>query len=249
MSSYLSSAVSGAGTGAAVGTAAAPVLGTAIGAGVGLLGGILSAYESAQSDAAKKKIIEEAAAQNNISYAQMKQELENYYSTAGIGTSDDVAAYKSALSSYDPSDYVYDFGDFDYDKTASDFYDPNKEAIVKNATDAVSQSAAGAGVGRGTGAAKAIATAAADKNEELYKDALSAYNADRSQAYGEYSGYITAIQNKLNALSAGTQYNISNLGSLATDYETAQQNKISDLLALQRSQTNASTNLALAGLY
>lgn len=246
--SYLSSTVSGAGTGAALGSAGGGV-GALIGTGVGALGGVLSAYEQAQSDAEKKKILENAAAQNNISYAQMKQELDNYYTTAGIGTSDDVTAYKSALASYDPSDYAYNFSDFDYDKSVDDFYDPNKDAIVKNATDAVSQSAAGSGVGRGTGAANAIAAKAADENEELYKDALSAYNTDRSEAYSEYSGYITAMQNKLNALNTSTQYNISNLGSLASDYETTQQNKISDTLALQQSQANSNSNLALAGLY
>lgn len=246
--SYLSSTVSGAGTGAAAGSAAGPY-GALIGGAVGALGGVLSAYEQAQSDAAKKKVLEDAAAQNNISYAQMKSEIDKYYSTAGIGTSDDVTAYKNALQSYNPDDYVYNFGDFSYGKDVSDFYDPNKDAIIKNATDAVSQSAAGSGVGRGTGAANAIATAAADKNEELYKDALSAYNSDRSEAYSEYSGYITAMQNKLNALNTGAQYNISNLGSLASDYETTQQNKISDTLALQQAQAASNSNLALAGLY
>lgn len=38
--------------------------------------------------------------------------------------------------------------------------------------------ASGYGIGRGTGAASTIATDVADKNEELYNDALTQYNTD-----------------------------------------------------------------------
>lgn len=104
------------------------------------------------------------------------------------------------------------------------------------------------GIGRSTGAANQIATDVANKDTELYKTALEEYNTNRQQAYTEWSGSITAAQNRLTALSNATNTKISNLGTLATNYTTSKQNEASDLTALEEEQANETANLALAAV-
>ena len=169
--------------------------------------------------------------------ASISSAIKDYYANNSIAantSSSDVGAYYKALREYNPSDYVYDFGEFDYGKTVDDFYNPNKDKIIDATAKTTQQMASGAGIGRGTGAATAIATDVAEKNEELYKDALSQFNTDRAQNYTEYSDYIDKNQKKLDALSNATNTQLTNLGTVSSAVTANEQNEFEDTLGAQQ---------------
>lgn len=245
MANYASSALAGAGTGAAAGSVAGP-WGALIGAGVGTLAGLFSAYEQEQDTARKKKILDEIKQKFNMDQQEIENLMAQYYDNPEnfLGTKQDVDEYKAALAAYSPEDFVYDFKDFDYDKSVDDFVNPYYDKIINDTSRKVAHSAAGAGVGRGTGAANAIADAVAQKDDELYKTALQQYNTNRQQSYNEWAGNIQAMQNKLNQLRAATDTKMNNLGGLAQDYTNTQKQRISDELAA--AQNKAAGNMQLA---
>ena len=196
-------------------------------------------------------------------YDQSIKDINDYYDTRkGLGTADDVTSYRTSITGYNPSDYVYDFekelGTFDdnYTKTKEDFLNPYYNQIIGDAALKAQGSAAGAGMGRSTFAAQNIARAVAQKEDELYKTALNEYNTDRSQAYKEYSEAITRNQEKLNALRAGTQYKMGLEGDLAKDYINVQDQRQADImkanqdkLAAQREYDMAIVRYVLRRLY
>lgn len=245
MANYASSALAGAGTGAAAGSVAGP-WGALIGAGVGTLAGLFSAYEQEQDTARKKEILDEIKMKFNMDQKEIENLMAQYYDNPEnfLGTEQDVKDYRAALAEYSPEDFVYDFKDFDYDKSVDDFVNPYYDKIIDATSKKVAHSAAGAGVGRGTGAANAIAEAVAQKDDELYKTALQQYNTNRQQSYNEWAGNIQAMQNKLNQLRAATDTKMNNLGGLAQDYTNTQKQRISDELAA--AQNKAAGNMQLA---
>ena len=244
MASYAGSAIQGAGTGAAMGSVAGP-WGAAIGGGLGLMAGIFSAYDAEQDAAKKRAILEDAKKQFNLTQDDIDSLLQEYYSNPDnfLGTKEDVEAYRQAIESYNPSDFVYDFDEFSYDKSVDDFVNPYYDRIIQDTSDTVQHSAAGAGVGRGTGAANAIADAVAKKNDELYKTALQEYNTDRSQKYSEWSGNIDKMQQRLSQLKSATDTQISLKGNLAQDYLTTQQQAMADKIASKQSRNNGNLQL------
>lgn len=185
-------------------------------------------------------------------YDNMKKDINDYYDTrVGLGTVDDVTSYRNSIEGYNPIDYVYDFGDFNYNKTKEDFLNPYYNKIINDAAMKAQGSAAGAGMGRSTFAAQNIARAVAQKEDELYKTALNEYNIDRSQAYKEYSDAIARNQEKLNALREGSQYKMGLEGNLAKDYISGQDAQQSDLMNLRQDKLNAKQqyDMAITGLY
>ena len=197
---------------------------------------------------ATRRAKNDAAAQ----YGQMMGDLESYYDQRGsLGTEADANAYRAAIGGYDPNSFVYDRGQFEYNKTRDDFLNANYDKIIGDTAATVQHTAAGAGLGRGSGAATSIADAVVKKNEELYRDANEAYNADRDFAYKNYSDYATAMQEALNQKRAATESKIALQGNLAQDYYNTMDNRQSDLLKLQqdRMATLAGYDAAIAGLY
>lgn len=183
-------------------------------------------------------------------YAAMLADLEQYYNDRGsLGSADDVNKYKKIIGSYNPSDYVYsDFGKFsdEYNKTVDDFVNPYYDQIIKGTSDALQHTAAGAGLGRGTGAALNIAQGVAEKEDELYKTALDAYNADRQQAYTEYNDYIKNMQSKLDSLNKANQTQATLYGDLANDYYDAMDAKQTALTNLKSDKIASDQGYAAA---
>ena len=185
-------------------------------------------------------------------YDALANQIQEYYTNRGsLGTKDNVNEYKAAIEGYNPDDYVYDFDEFNYDKTKEDFLNPYYNKIMSDTAGQVQHSAAGAGIGRGTGAALNIAKATTEKSDELYKTALQEYNQDRSQAYKEYADAITRNQERLNALREGNQYKIGLEGDLAKDYYNTQDQAMGDQLKVQQDKLAAKQaySNAIAGLY
>lgn len=185
-------------------------------------------------------------------YNTLANQVQEYYKNRGsLGTKDNVNEYKAAIEGYNPEDYVYNFDEFNYDKTKEDFLNPYYNKIMSDTASKVQHSAAGAGLGRGSGAALNIAKATTEKSDELYKTALQEYNMDRSQAYKEYADAITRNQARLSALREGDHYKIALKGDLANDYYNTQDQAISDALKVQQDKLAAKQaySNAIAGLY
>jgi hypothetical protein len=222
------------------------------------------ARADAEEDRKKKQeILEDAATRFNLDMDEVESLMSEYYSNpdAFLGTQEDVQAYRNAVKSYNPSDYIYGYdaenGTFDeskydfgksYDKTIDDFINPYYDKIIADTTAGVQHSAAGAGLGRGTGAAQAIATAQAQKEDELFKTALQQYNTDRAQSYTEWSGNLQRMQDRLNQLKSAQDTKLQMQNNLASDYTNQMQNKYSDLVAQKQNRSNGNLSLASMGL-
>lgn len=214
--------------------------------------GIYNDYKERESKrkgrAATRQARNDAAAQ----YGQMMGDIESFYDQRGsLGTEADANAYRAAIGGYDPNSFVYNRGQFGYNKTRDDFLNANYDRIIGDTAATVQHTAAGAGLGRGTGAATSIADAVVRKNEELYNDAQRAYEADRDFAYKSYSDYATAMQDALNQKRAATESKIALQGNLAQDYYNTMDSRQADLLKLQQDKmaTLSGYDAAIAGLY
>ena len=120
--------------------------------------------------------------------------------------------------------------------------------MIEKTADAVQARAAGAGIGRGTGAANQIATSVADKNEQLYKDALEAMNSDRQFAYNLWNAKIQQGQNRLNQLKNAKDTQLSLYGGLAEDFTNWNKSQLQNMIDLDQQKMNNSLSLTLASL-
>lgn len=248
MASYGSNAIQGAGTGAAAGAAFGP-WGALIGGGVGLAAGLFSAWEQEQDEKKKQRILEQAAQQLNTSTENLKALAEQYYKeNAATGRAEDIQKYRDLVDTYDPNEFVYDAPEFEDNFDVNDYYAANKDAIINKTADAIQARAAGQGVGRGTGAANAIATGVAEKNEDLYKDALAARNQDRQFAYSLWQANIQNAQNRLKSLQEGRNTQLSLYGNMAEDYQNWQNAKFQTQMDLDKQKMQNDLNLTLASI-
>ena len=260
MANYAGNAIQGAGTGAAAGAAFGP-WGALAGGAIGLAAGLFSAYEQAQDEEDRRKILEEAAKQLNTSTAQLKEAVNQWYKdNPSMGSQADVNKYTELVGNYDPYEFVYSdedtngdgipdaIKDFDNNYDVNDYYAPNREALIEKTGDAVQARAAGAGIGRGTGAANQIATAVADKNESLYKDALAAMNQDRQFAYNLWNAKIQQGQNRLNQLKNAKDTQLSLYGGLAEDFQNWNKSKLQSMIDLDQQKMNNDLSLTLASI-
>lgn len=249
MASWGQDIIGGAGAGALAGSAAGPV-GAAIGAGLGGLAGLFAAWSESSDEEEKRKILDKAKKDFNLTQDEVEGLLSEYYDNPEnfLGTAEDVAAYKQSIKDYDPNAFVGDFDAFNYDKSVDDFFNPYYDQIVQNTSDKIQHSAAGAGVGRGTGAAQAIAEGVAQKQDELYNTALNAYNMDRSQSYTEWAGNIEKMQQRLNQLKSATDTKLNMQGNLAQDYTNTQGQRYADQIAAKQERSNGNLQLASMGL-
>lgn len=248
MASYGSNALQGAGTGAAAGAAFGP-WGALAGGVIGLGAGLFTAWEQEQDEKKKQQILEQAARQLNTSTENLKALAAQYYKeNAATGRAEDIQKYRELVDTYDPNEFVYDAPEFEDKFDVNDYYAANKDAIINKTADAIQARAAGQGVGRGTGAANAIATGVAEKNEDLYKDALAARNQDRQFAYSLWQANIQNAQNRLKSLQEGKNAQLSLYGNLAEDYQNWQNAKFQTQLDIDKQKMNNDLSLTLASI-
>ena len=210
----------------------------------------MNAELSAKKEAAEK--LRQQGQITNAEYNKIINQIDAYYNNRGsLGTAADANAYKQAIQGYNPEDYAYNFGDFNYDKTKEDFLNPYYGRIIGDTANQIQHTAAGAGLGRGTGAALNIAKGVSEKSDELYRTAMSEYNTDRNFAYQQYNDAIKNNQNKLNAIRTASEYKLGLQGNLAQDYYNTQDARMSDILKAQQDRLAAQQNYstAIAGLY
>ena len=210
----------------------------------------MNAELSAKKEAAEK--LRQQGQITNAEYNKIINQIDAYYNNRGsLGTAADANAYKQAIQGYNPEDYAYNFGDFNYDKTKEDFLNPYYGRIIGDTANTIQHTAAGAGLGRGSGAALNIAKGVSEKSDELYRTAMSEYNTDRNFVYQQYNDAIKNNQNKLNAIRTATEYKLGLQGNLAQDYYNTQDARMSDILKAQQDRLAAQQNYstAIAGLY
>lgn len=240
----------------------APLIAAAIiGAGASLASSGISAYSNYKSQQdqmeAREKAAKELKARGQITdaeYNNIISQIKQYYDTRGsLGTQSDVNAYKKAIEEYNPSDYAYKPGKFDWDQEHSkeEYLNPYYGRIIGDTANQIQHTAAGAGLGRGTGAALNIAKGVSEKSDELYRTALQDYNTDRTFEYQKYADAIRNNQNYLDALRQGNEYKIGLQGNLAQDYYNTQDSRMSDVLKAQQDRLNAQQTYAnaISGLY
>lgn len=248
MASYGSNALQGVGTGAAAGAAFGP-WGALAGGVIGLGAGLFTAWEQEQDEKRKQEILEQAARQLNTSTENLKNLAAQYYKeNAATGSKEDIQKYRELVDTYDPNEFVYDAPEFEDNFDVNDYYAANKEAIINKVADTLQHKAAGQGIGRGTGAANSIATGVAEKNEDLYKDALAAKNQDRQFAYNLWQTNIQNAQSRLKALQEGRQYQMGLYGSLADDYQNWQKAKFQTNMDIDKQKINNDLSLTLASI-
>lgn len=249
-SEIASSSLTGSAQGAAAGSVAGPwgaLIGGIAGGVAGTIGGIFKAWANSNSEKEKQELINRAAKEYNASADQVEAMFRSYYATnPSLGTQTDVETYQNMVRNYDPTQYAYKPTEFEYDKTVDDFIDPYADKVMDAAAKKVSASAAGAGLGRGTGAANAIAQKEAEVYGGIYDKAQAAYQADRSQSYNEFQGYIQNMQNYLNSINANTQFQIQKTGNLAADYQDMQRQQVEDYAQLASDRAKANLQLQLA---
>lgn len=193
---------------------------------------------------AKQRAVQNAAAQANVTFEQM-QDILNSYNQGRMKLADDsmVQQYKDLISNYQPQ--VYDFDKFSYDKSVEDFINPEAEKIAQLAGLETQAQMAGQGNAKGSGGLANIGYSRWKAAEDLYKDAQSQYNADRSQAYQEYGDYITNMQKKLNTISQGQLQKANLLGGAVSNEQQQQADYISDLLGIMGDKTSTNINAAM----
>lgn len=204
-------------------------------AGAGLQANAANRATRAQERMAKERAqrISEAADYADTQYEDILRQLEDYKGRQYQFASPEMAAeYSSAIQGYDPSQFVYDFDKFSFDKTRDDYVTPYMDDILSQVEARVQGTAAGAGLGRGTGTAEAIASADAEKMNELYQQAQQQYQADRDFAYKTYGDYITNMQNKYNTLANLTTNKINLMGGAISHDEQQESDYMSDILGL-----------------
>lgn len=238
------------GAGAAAGAAIGGPWGALAGGAIGLAAGLFGEYEAASTESEKREVLKKASLQLNASTNELQSRLNQWYKeNQSIGTKDDVDTYGNLVHGYDPNEFVYDYEDFEEDKyDVDDYYAPNRAALIEKTGDAVQARAAGAGIGRGTGAANQIATAVADKNEDLYKDALAAMNQDRQFAYNLWNSKIQQGQNRLSQLKSAKDTQLQLYGGLAEDFQNWNKAKLQSQIDLDQQRMNNQLSLTLASI-
>ena len=112
--------------------------------------------------------------------------------------------YNKLKTSFDPSQYVYNFDKFNGSKyNVADYLNPQREAIMADVARGIQHTAAGAGLGHSSGAAAAITQGLIDKDEELYNTAYEQMNNERNFDYGAYTDFINQKQKQLDTLQSG----------------------------------------------
>lgn len=238
-------AATGAGTGAATGAAigsAVPGIGTAIGGvaggALGLIGGLLS---ESSARAAKRKAINKAVNELKKTEGFSGQMLEGgqgyleqllataqglYGDNASAGSA--LRQAQAGVDSLDP----YSASEFSYGKDISDFYDPAYQLSVNTANDAVNSSQALGGNLFSSDTANKLAAQNQILASNMYKDALSAYQTDKSLEQAIWSGDESAKQAAANSAANLAQQKYNMAADTASNLNNANNSYYQGLLSL-----------------
>jgi hypothetical protein len=207
-------------------------------------GGIL---HTSKADRNYNETVDEQAAESQATYDKMEQMLTDYNNNRfRFATPKMQQKYIESMENFEPNNYVYDFGQFGYDKTVDDFINPNRDKILADVGKGVQGTAAGAGLGLSRGTVDNAIAAQMDKSEQLWKDAYDQYNRDKDFEYKKYADDITNNQNRLNTLAdltTGQQQALA--GAIGKD-QTGDSQYWTDMISLLGDKQQQANALALA---
>ena len=242
--------------------------------GAAILGGLISAGGSAASAYANYKSEEAArnsqesgaqAASNSIanstssvlkSYNDVNSMLNNYYNTmTGTGSLYDSSSVSDANTAYQKllsgEGTTYTPTDFSYDKTLENFYDKAWQTNNQAQMRSLEGSAANAGNLYSSGLLNNLASTTSANATNAYKDARTAYLADKGlaeQTWAQENSNSQAAAN--NALSRETNYGnyLGNYGDFLGNYQSSMANNtLAKSSAYQTAMQNYAAQLANAG--
>lgn len=207
-------------------------------------GGIL---HTSKGERKYNETVDEQAEKTASTYNQIEQMLTDYNNNRfKFATPAMQQKYIESMESFDPNNYVYNFGDFGYNKSVDDFINPNRDKILADVGKGVQATAAGAGLGLSRGTVDNAIAAQMDKSEQLWKDAYDQYNRDKDFEYKKYSDDITNNQNRLNTLANLTKQQQQALaGSIGADQE-ADSKYWTDMITLLGDKQQQDNSLALS---
>lgn len=221
-----------------------------IGEGLGSLVGLYNADKEREykreQDEKRRRYMEYANTQAQNQYNNMMDLLDEYDANRmKYATPEMQQEFMDLVNSYNPSDYVYDFDKFSYDKSVDDFIDPNAQKISEMAGLQTQADATAGGAAGGTGALANMGYSRWQAASDLYKQAKQDLMNDRQQAYREYSDYIGNMQNKLNAMSTQQMGKINLLGGNIDKEQQLNSDYMSDLLGIMgdKAQTQINTTM------
>ena len=221
-----------------------------IGAGLGSLVSLYNADKEREykreQDEKRRRYMEYANTQAQNQYNNMMDLLDEYDANRmKYATPEMQQEFMDLVNSYNPSDYVYDFDKFNYDKSVDDFIDPNAQKISEMAGLQTQADATAGGAAGGTGALANMGYSRWQAASDLYKQAKQDLMNDRQQAYREYSDYIGNMQNKLNAMSTQQMGKINLLGGNIDKEQQLNSDYMSDLLGIMgdKAQTQINTTM------
>ena len=193
-------------------------------------------------------MLQDTLAKSGQTYSQLLESIKGTGSNSGSAS---VSDWINSIKEAGNKDYSVDsskVSGFDWDKTVSDYLDPNASYMIDQATQAAQNTLAGQGGLFGGGAGQQLQ--AVDKARELYGDAQEQMNKEKSFDYNKLldelnidAGNIGREQNQDMAYS-------SNLGNVANAYQTSvsdTQEGVSNAL-LSQLQNDSSIQQALANL-
>lgn len=207
------------------------------------------AYDNAKST------LQDTLAQSGQTYAQILESIKGTGQNLQnqLGGSASVSDWINSIKEAGNKDYSVDsskVSDFDWDKTVSDYLDPNASYMINQATQAAQNTLAGQGGLFSGGAGQQLQAVASDKARELYGDAQEQMNKEKSFDYSKLLDELNIdIGNVNREQNQDTAYS-SNLGNVANAYQTSvsdTQEGINNTL-LSQIQNDSSIQQALANL-
>lgn len=191
--------------------------------------------------------VKEQAAQTETTYNQIEQMLNDANANRfKFATPKMQQKYIESMENFDPNQFVYDVGEFGYNKSVDDFVNPNRERILADIGKSVQGTAAGAGLGLSRGAVDSAIAAQMSKDEQLWKDAYDQYNRDKDFEYKKFSDDITNNQNRLNTLATLTTGQQQALAGAIGQDQTADTQYWTDMISLLGDKQQQANSLALS---
>ncbi len=244
---YASNITTAGGTGAVIGAMVGGPWGAVIGGGVGALGGLFNTLATSDSEDEKRKAIEKVQKQYNLSLDQIDRLIQDYYSgDYSLGTQEDADEYRKLVSEYNPEDYIYQVQEFDKDYDVNDYYNPNKDAILQNVVDKTMANMAASRVGHGKSSSMKTAEGLIDKNEELYKDALTQMNQERQFDYNVWNNLVQQQQKSLETAKSAADSKLNLYGDLAKDWYDTEEEKLQAMIDSNMNRANGKTQFGMA---
>src|SRR5574344_179808 len=211
--------------------------------------GTKEAYDNAKST------LQDTLARSGQTYAQILESIKGTGRNLQnqLGGSDSVSDWINSIKKAGSKDYSVDsskVSDFDWDKTVSDYLDPNASYMINEATQAAQNTLAGQGGLFSGGAGQQLQAVASDKARELYGDAQEQMNKEKSFDYNKLLDELNIDAGNIQReQSQDTAYS-SNLGNVADAYQTSvrdTQEGVSNTL-LSQLQNDSSIQQALANM-